>query len=527
MSLDKLHDPVLPLDVLIDVVELLHNDPQTLLSLCLTNQALLSAAAKYLYAYLQVPVPPRYHQKFQSALLPCYSPFVRYLKVICPWSSNINNLKKTLLTMMSEGATFPNLVSIEMIPSGFVDSSDSVNANDWIDLLRQLLEHYSSFCELQLHRVPHCTEMVMVAQQASGLRKLTIGGYNTTTLGLISAPRSHDGNLSGDFLVSLEELNFIDPLRDTAWSSKALSSFMPQLQNVRRLTLGPVSSDVDELSILCRLPNLKELVIRYDAHSSNTIYNPKRHHPAFHLQSLTVIQTLVSSSSTRSKNNQLCQWIIKIVTFSSLQHLHIVNYSLWDSCEDFGYWMRGFLRARKNANASYDAIIDHLVEKHSTSLQTLYLGYGFIRQKMFVLICKNLKSLRELTFAADPSLLRIFNRSVSRMEWLHSVQIELRNVGKELSVDATSLMKGCPRLGRLQIDRQLYEKLLAFDSNGEPVYSVKETYLLGARGWDTHPQPSYPSGLKDDYVDSDYDYTDSDSPYSDLEGVGWGANADW
>jgi hypothetical protein len=88
-DIDRQH-VVLPLEVIFLAVEMLHCELPTLRKLCLVNRALLSTASKFLYAYLKMPavrssaryVTERQTTRIQSALLPHYSPCVRYLKLV-------------------------------------------------------------------------------------------------------------------------------------------------------------------------------------------------------------------------------------------------------------------------------------------------------------------------------------------------------------------------------------------------------------------------------------------------------------
>ncbi|THU94048.1 hypothetical protein K435DRAFT_168568, partial [Dendrothele bispora CBS 962.96] len=136
-------------------------------------------------------------------------------------------------------------------------------------------------------------------------------------------------------------------------------------------------------------------------------------------------------------------------------------------------------RLLKNANASYDGLIDHLVQKHSESLQALHLFNGFIKKKTFVTMCRGLPHLRELTFAGNWSIMWVFNRYISHMEWLRQVEIEIRNLSRRerllrtpSETEAIEFMKGCPCLALLKINKVVYEKDVSFSETGEPTYRV-------------------------------------------------------
>ncbi|KAF8904781.1 hypothetical protein CPB84DRAFT_1677109 [Gymnopilus junonius] len=430
-------------DIIARMMEICRDDYDLLARCALVNWEFNQAASRMLYWH--VVISPAFSpvlnlrdtgaisesSNFSSACLPRNARYVTTFEVsghISPRPPPRNTLPEKISNALS---IFVNLVSIRFTPKTYHDNLFQDSGIPALLNLKNLTElSVNTSCTDGAH-APKLVEIV-------GLRKLTLYSPGRTILELLPAWIER-------LCKSLVELH----LRDNCGSITpgVLKSFVPHIeQSLQAFTLGLSYSltDDDVFTFLGHIKNLKHLELMY--YWARRIYPHKMLMPidAPHprLSSLRSFTVNYPHLRTRKEVNEFDKWVRRAITGSTDLH------TLRLRCED------------DYSHLSHDALIVHLVEKHSKTLKVLELT--FVSIDKLTSLCAFFQGLEELSLQAGMNSIPTFIQFLpDYLPHLHTASFEIRNVPAAYRApDAliiNTMRKGAPSLRRLTVDGDLWE----------------------------------------------------------------------
>ncbi|KAK7053183.1 hypothetical protein VNI00_003802 [Paramarasmius palmivorus] len=447
---------MLTYDVIEQIIEALdlEDDLVTLTSYCLLNQEVYKRASMALYKILDFnvgegmgPATPRCgrraithaNQALYSACLP----------------RNRHRVKKIAISGVSTNP-FLGKYSLNNNTGSFVYArlqadllADAFQLFDNIESIAFNVTSWSGF--LNSRQIdPYCLQHTLRLLQCQGLteklRELLLN-FEVCETDSVIKPLVHP---------NLRKLSLIDiPARDFDWfaitrpcsglrelqlRSELYTSFdagprlmdsveraLMNLRNLRTLALGFLytASDDHTFDVLSQLPQLENLCLEY-----RIIPRYRRSDPGFQglpitfaplraLKSFTLRYKEHDENAVYYRSIDICRWIKHVVSLSPLERL---------SYHPF-YQPRTLNPKPKE---SWDLLVDHLADKHASTLRSLDLRAGFVRKRALRRLLVNCQQLEELSVATSRGALdSTFVHCARHVPRLLQARFELRTQRKD------------------------------------------------------------------------------------------------
>ncbi|KAK0201056.1 hypothetical protein DFS33DRAFT_1446612 [Desarmillaria ectypa] len=405
-------DPILNDDVLSCILENLRTEYAALRNCALVSRSLNQLATKILYSKViwSPKLRPTFSLKdkglpppssmFSSACLPHHAPKVISLEIsgyLSPRPPPLNQFPAILLGAIR---SFVNLRFCRLMPTMYHDDlfTDVLGALKTLPYLSHLAVNTSCMDALRAPTLVQITAINVLVLQGP-------------TRAILDALPSWLANLTLTELHLKGNCGSITP--------GVLKSLAPQLENITAFSHGLSYSLMDEdvFSFLSQLPQLRSVSLQY--------YLQLRPSPVVpflpNLQSFTVHYSPVWS---RDEADRLGKWIRTVIASSPIEHLALL------SDNDF-----------VASNVRFDGIIHHLASKHAGRLRRLEMPQAFISVDALRLLCKECSVLEELAVAGGKNVLAVLDQCIPQMKYLHTAQIDVRNIKQSLS-------SGFPSAGR-------------------------------------------------------------------------------
>ncbi|KAK7053231.1 hypothetical protein VNI00_003856 [Paramarasmius palmivorus] len=460
--------PNLPYDVLQEIFQALHEDTGVLALCCLLNRETYRIASAILYRTLDLEIGtfmgPGWHhswgialsqtdpkQVLLSACLPHNRDHVRTLILRGTYDRTLLPAQLFLQAML----VFTNLrhITFNLVP--FMGTGYRVGEVDpecLRSILRCLRERNLRLQGLAVNYGAFKTSEDIAMLLHSETRELSL--INTSFLG-----RDLEWNWVG-LLEGCERLKKLQ-IRSCRWTSTNFTNFehalrfLPSLQS---LTLGLISTSQDNevFQVLSQTPCLRDLTLEYRLTSHpmrQSCTLPTTFTPLCNLKSFTLRYKALSELYCPLTPAEISKWIKHAVGQSPLEQLSFLPF----------YQPR---TRNPKPKQSWDALVDHLVDKHAGTLRGMDLRAGFVRKRSLKKLLKGCVKLEVLKVGTSRGALDMFVRNAQNVPVLHEARFELRTSRRDkreqererlTSIDeARTIVEKTPSLRRLCVDDDMF-----------------------------------------------------------------------
>ncbi|KAF4588623.1 hypothetical protein EYR40_010176 [Pleurotus pulmonarius] len=258
---------------------------------------------------------------------------------------------------------------------------------------------------VQLQGLPCLEEVEVNASCADEQRALLLAGIpHLTKLTLRDPPRAIL-QLLPEWLGLLKGSLLYFHLKGNCGSITpgVLRSLIPYLQGIRSFSLGLSYSlaDVDVFHFLDHLPSLTHVQLQYYLQ-----FNAPKSVPPFpRLRSLSVKHSILD---TRQDVDRFCVWIRRIISFSKLESLHLIDDTSPSVC---------------GASVSFDGLGEHISKRHGPTIKYLNLGSAFLGLPSLRHLCQCCPKLELLRIAVSLDTLSKFGTVSQGLTHLHTVEV--------------------------------------------------------------------------------------------------------
>ncbi|ESK96696.1 hypothetical protein Moror_6713 [Moniliophthora roreri MCA 2997] len=430
-----------PFDILVCIFQVLEEDKRTLASCALVNWDANQAATTllyrsivfeppYWYGYRQNDLEEKDSPLLQSACLPRNARHVWHFEVkgyLSLRSSSSKN-RSVLSQILSRAVKFfPNLQSVALLPSSYY--------TEIFKGVLEVLSEHSKLRELSLDGSSINDGNLAALMKIGGLRALTIRDPPPAVVELFSEGwlERSSGSITKLHLEGI----------CTAIPSHVLCAQLANLKHVHTLSLGytGAQSDLYLFPTLEHMPTLRSLSLQYDEES----YGIPETHYQLHLESLTV---RYFGPQTRADSDNLCDWILAIISSSPLEELHLID----DNGEA--------INSDTGGEVKFHRLVQHLTMRHALTLKVLQIPNGYLDADTVRNLYAKCIRLEELAFATSWTVLLSVAPSTYH---LHVLSVNLRVVDEVndlpslSSSEAAEIMKRMPSLRSLVVNQSKWK----------------------------------------------------------------------